>query len=199
MRALRSRFSARVNRAGEVRRADGVLLVKKPDRFRLRLLLPFGPTVFDYTSWDDHDRMQLPLEGKDFSDAEIADHAPFSPADLRVVFLGTDGGLQCSAQGGPAETVVDCRDREGAVARLIHVDTATRRVAQEVHFVAGQPRLIMQFDDYRQVESVDLPFQISLTYPEKNVRLEITVRSYEVNPTLADELFDAPQPSGPRS
>ena len=94
---------------------------------------------------------------------------------------------------------MDCRDRAGAVARLIRVQTATRRVAQEVHFVAGQPQLIMQFDDYRRVESVDLPFQISLTYPEKHVRLEITVRSYEVNPTLADELFDAPQPSSPRS
>jgi len=199
VRALRSRFSARVDHAGEVRRADGVLLVKKPDRFRLRLLAPFGPTVFDYTSWDDHDRMQLPLEGKQFNDAEIADHAPFSPADLRVVFLGTDGGLQCRAQGGAAETVVDCRDHEGAVARLIHVQTATRRVAQEVHFAAGQPRLIMRFDDYRHVDSVDLPFQISLTYPEKNVHLEITVRSYEVNPTLADELFGALQPSSPRS
>ena len=199
VRALRSRFSARVNRAGEVRRAEGVLLVKKPDRFRLRLLLPFGPTVFDYTSWDDHDRMQLPLEGKQFSDAEIADHAPFSPADLRSVFLGTDGGLQCSAQGGAVETTVECRDREGAVARLLRVQTATRRVGQEVHFVAGQPELIMQFDDYRHVESVDLPFQISLTYPQKNVRLDITVQGYEVNPALADELFDAPQPSSSRS
>lgn len=199
VQTLRARFSARVDRDGEVRRADGVLLVKKPDRFRLRLLLPFGPTVFDYTSWDNHDRMQLPLEGKQFSDAEIADHAPFSPADLRAVFLGTDGGLQCSAQGGAVETIVECRDREGAVARLIRVQTATRRVAQEVHFVAGQPALIMQFDDYRQVESADLPFLISLMYPEKHVHLEITVRSYEVNPTLADELFDAPQPSSPGS
>ena len=192
VRALRARFSARVDRAGEVRRADGVLLVKKPDRFRLRLLLPFGPTVFDYTSWDDHDRMQLPLEGRQFSDAEIADHAPFSPGDLRAVFLGTDGGLRCTAQGDAAETIVECRDREGAVARLIRVQTATRRVAQEVHFVAGQPELIMQFNDYRPVEPADLPFQINLTYPEKHVRLEITVRSYEVNPSLADELFDAP-------
>ena len=57
----------------------------------------------------------------------------------------------------------------------------------------------MRFDDYRHVDSVDLPFQISLTYPEKNVHLEITVRSYEVNPTLADELFGALQPSSPRS
>jgi outer membrane lipoprotein-sorting protein len=199
VRALRSRFSARVSRAGEVRRADGVLLVKKPDRFRLRLLLPFGPTVFDYTSWDAHDRMQLPLEGKQFNDAEIAGHAPFSPADLRAVFLGTDGRLECSAQGGATETIVECRDPAGAVTRLIRVQTATRRVAQEVHLVADQPELIMQFDDYRQVDSVDLPFQISLTYPQKNVRLEITVRSYDVNPTLADELFNALQPSHSRS
>lgn len=199
VQTLRARFSARVDRAGEVRRADGVLLVKKPDRFRLRLLLPFGPTVFDYTSWDSHDHMELPLEGKQFSDAEIGAHAPFSPADMREVFLGVHGGPQCRAQSGSAETVVECRDREGTLARLIRIQTATRRIGQEVRFVAGLPELIMQFDDYRRVESVDLPFKIDLAYPEKNVHLEITVRSYEVNPNLADNLFDAPQPSGARS
>ncbi len=201
VQTLRARFTARVDRAAEVRRADGVLLVKKPDRFRLRLLSPFGLTVFDYTSWDTHDRMQLPLEGKQFSDAEIAAHSPFSPTDMRAVFLGVAeaAALQCSALGGSTETVVDCRDADGAVTRLIRIDSVTRRVKQEIHMVAGQPQVIMQYGDYRPVEAIELPFAIELTYPERNVHLTIAVRSYELNPRLADSLFEPPPANGAAS
>jgi hypothetical protein len=196
VQTLRARFTARVDRAGQVRRADGVLLVKKPDRFRLRLLSPFGLTVFDYTSWDRHDRMQLPLEGKQFSDAEIAAHSPFSPADMRAVFLGALASTtsRCTAVGGATETVVDCRDPDGALTRLLRIQSVTRRVEQEIHMVAGQPQVVTQYSDYRPVESVELPFTIDLTYPEKKVHLAIAVRSYELNPSLADSLFE-PAPS----
>ena len=59
--------------------------------------------------------------------------------------------------------------------------------------VAGQPQVVMQYSDYRPVESVELPFAIDLTYPEKNVHLAIAIRSYELNPSLADSLFEPPQ------
>jgi hypothetical protein len=198
VQALRARFTARVDRASEVRRADGVLLVKKPDRFRLRLLSPFGLTVFDYTSWDTHDRMQLPLEGKQFADAEIAAHSLFSPADMRAVFLGPADGTatRCTAIGGSTETVVDCRDPGGALSRLIRIQSVTRRVEQEIQMVAGQPQVVMQYGDYRAVKSVELPFAIDLTYPEKGVHLAISVRSYDLNPNLPDSLFEPPQSNG---
>jgi hypothetical protein len=212
VQSLRARFTVRLRHGTEVRNAAGVLLVKKPERFRLRLLSPFGLTVFDYTSWDGHDRMQLPLEGRQFSDAEIAAHATFSPADMREVFLGSPGAAEeCSAQDEGAETVVDCRDGAGALTRVLHIQTATRHVSREVQFGGGhpngqpngepngQPKLIMRFDDYRRVADVELPFTIDLTNPEKGVTIEITVRSYEVNPSLADSLFAASPPGGARS
>jgi hypothetical protein len=194
---LRARFTVQTRRGGEVRRADGVLLVKKPDRFRVRLLSAFGLTVFDYTSQAAHARMVLPLEGKEFTDGEIADHSPFSPADMRQVFLRSDGfPPQCSAQAAAAETVVDCRDAEGVVSRLIRVDTTTHRVRQDISFAAGQPHLVILFDEYRRVDAVELPFLIDLRYPDTDVRLRIAVRSYEVNPDLPDSLFDPPQQGG---
>ncbi len=198
IRTLRARFSARVRRGTETRNAEGVLVVKKPDRFRLRLLSPFGLTVFDYTSWDAHDRMELPLEGKLFRDAEIAEHAPFSPADMREVFLGSagDDATRCTVQGGALETVVDCRDHEGTLARLTRIQTATRRIAQQVRLQSGQPELVMEFADYRRVERLELPFKIDLTYPANAIHLEIRVRNYEVNPSLSDSLFDATEAGG---
>ena len=201
IRSLRARFSATVRRGTETRAADGVLVVKKPDRFRLRLLSPFGLTVFDYTSWDAHDRMELPLEGKLFRDAEIADHALFSPADMREVFLGPagDDAERCTVQGSSLETVVDCRDHGGTLARLIRIQTSTRRVEQRVRMQSGQPDLVMEFADYRRVERVELPFKIALTSPAKAIHLEITVRTYELNPSLPDSLFDAPAADGASS
>ncbi|HVO28227.1 MAG TPA: DUF4292 domain-containing protein [Candidatus Margulisiibacteriota bacterium] len=201
IRTLRARFRAAVRRGTETRIADGVLVVKKPDRFRLRLLSPFGLTVFDYTSSDAHDRMELPLEGKLFRDAEIADHALFSPAAMREAFLGSPAGdpKRCTVQGGSRETVVDCRDQEGALARLMRIQTSTGRVEQRVRMQSGQAELVMEFADYRRVEGVELPFNISLTYPAKEMHLDITVRSYEVNPSLPDSLFDVPAASGASS
>lgn len=198
IRTLRARFRAAVRRGTETRIADGVLVVKKPDRFRLRLLSPFGLTIFDYTSSDAHDRMELPLEGKLFRDAEIADHGLISPAAMREAFLGSSGddAKRCTVQGGSLETVVDCRDQEGTLARLIRIQTSTRHVEQRVRMQFGQPELVMEFADYRRVERVELPFKIALTYPAKEMHLDITVRDYEVNPSLPDSLFDAPAAGG---
>jgi outer membrane biogenesis lipoprotein LolB len=198
IRTLRAHFSARVRRGTQTRTAEGVLVVKKPDRFRLRLLSPFGLTVFDYTSWDAHDRMELPLEGKRFRDAEIAEHALFSPADMREVFLGSagDDAARCTVHGGAQETVVDCRDQEGTLVRLTRIQTATRRVAQQVRMRSGQPELVMEFADYRRVGRLELPFKIDLTSPAKAIHLQITVRNYELNPSLPDSLFAAPEAGG---
>jgi hypothetical protein len=198
VRSIRARFSAVVYRTGEERRAEGVLLVKKPDRFRMRLLSPFGFTVFDYTSWGGHARMHLPLEGKELADDEIANQSAFSPADWRAAFLRADAAFpgECTPQAGAAETVVECRDAHGDLLREIRIETRTQAVSHEVSFAAGRPHLIAQFDDYRMVDTVLLPFAIELIYPERAVRMQIAVRGYEVNPQLADNLFDPPDVAG---
>lgn len=196
--SLRARFTARVQRGTEVQHADGVLLVKKPDRFRVRLLSAFGLTVFDYVSWQTHARMRLPLEGKQLDDEEIANQAAFSPADMRSVFLRGDDALsaQCTALNAGAEAVLDCRDPTGAPQRLVRIGAAAQTIRQEISFIAGQPHLIMQFDDYRRANGTELPFAIELTYPDRAVRLQIRVRNYEINPQLPDSLFEATEGSG---
>ncbi len=192
VRALRARFSVRVHRGDEIRDAYGVLLVKKPDQFRVRLLSAFGLTVFDYVSRASHAQMSLPLEGKRFLDAEITDKTAFSPADMRQAFLrGSDAFPgSCSAQAEQGETVVTCKDPSDRVLRLIRIAPGTSTIRQEISFVSAQPQLVMQFGDHRPVDGLELPFAIELSYPERMVHLSITVRSYEVNPTLPDSLFD---------
>jgi hypothetical protein len=195
IRTLRARFSATVHQGDTVRHADGVLLVKKPDRFRMRLLSPFGLTVFDYTSWDAHARMELPLQGKRFTDGEIASGGPFAPADLRQAFLRGGAAFpgRCTPRAAGAETVVDCRDGAGVVLREIRIEPRAQTVSEEISFTDSQPHLLMRFTDYREVGAATLPFSIELAYPRRDVVLEITLRGYEVNPALADHLFGAPE------
>lgn len=149
IQTLRTRFRAVVHRGDEVRRADGVLVVKKPDRFRLRLLSPFGLTVFDYVSSGNHARMTLPLEGKVFSDEEIAPNAPFGPADLRPAFLRGDAAFpgQCVPRPEDAEAVIRCVDGSGTVLRETRIEAQAQTIRQETSFADNQARLITDFAD----------------------------------------------------
>ena len=189
--SLRARFSAEMRRGEEQRAAEGVLLVKKPDRFRIRLLSAFGFTIFDYTTDDAHAHMALPLEGKEFSDADIAVHASFSPAEMRDLFLRDDPGEErCIAKARGAETLVQCTDPDGGLERQLFIQSDTETLTREIAFTDGHPRVVMEFAEYRSVSGVRLPFHIALTYPQRNVSLQIAARAYEVNPVLPDDLFD---------
>ncbi len=189
--SLRARFSVTVQQDENVRRAEGVLLVKKPDRFRLRLLSPFGFTVFDYVTSGAHMRMELPLEGKRLVDDEIATQSAFSPVDLRQAFLRGAAAFPgyCTPQAAGAEVSVECRDAPGDVRREIRIARATATVSQEISFAGDVPRVVMTFAEYRTVEGIPLPFAIELRAPARHVTMQIALRSYDLNPVLADTLF----------
>lgn len=200
VQSLRARFSATVQQGETARRAEGILLIKKPDRFRLRLLSPFGFTVFDYVAQGAHARMELPLEGKQLVDDAIAAQSAFSPLDFRQAFLRGDAAFpgRCVPHVAEAEVVVECSNDTG-VLREIRIARATATVTREISFVDAQPRLIMTFDDYRSVGGMPLPFAIQLSAPERRVTMQIALRTYEINPVLADTLFDAARAAGPAS
>jgi len=200
IQTLRARFSATLQQGESARRAEGVLLVKKPDRFRLRLLSPFGFTVFDYVARGAHARMELPLEGKELVDEEIAAQSAFSPLDFREAFLRGAAAFpgHCSPQAVSDEIVVECRG-ESTLLREIRIACATATVTRETSFVDAQPRLIMTFDDYRSVGGLPLPFAIGLSVPARPVTMQISLRGYEINPALADRLFDAASAGGAAS
>jgi len=193
MQTLRARFSATVHSGDSQRRAEGVLLVKKPQQFRLRLLSPFGFTVFDYAAQGAHARMQLPLEGKELVDTEIDTQSGFSPIDFRRAFLRGDEAFpgSCDLHSDTVEVVVTCRAEDGLWWREIRIARATATVTRESTFAGEQLHSVMQFGDYRLVDGMAVPFAIELRTPPRSVTVQIVVRAYEVNPTLTDALFDA--------
>ncbi len=86
IRSLRARFTSVTRLPSGERSADGILLVAKPDRFRLRLMLPFGITVFDLVSIGDTTWIALPLSGGMSDDGDHS-FAVFSREDLGAAFL----------------------------------------------------------------------------------------------------------------
>jgi len=188
VRSLRARFSSVTHMPGAERSADGVLLVAKPDRFRLRLMLPFGITVFDYLNVGDRSWTALPL-----ADAaqrnRVGDFAPFSREDLGQAFLRGAYAFpgRCDAASAPTgDVLVTCREA-GALQRTLRIDRDG--IVEETSYEGRSPRLTIRYRDYRDVGAIALPFHITLDYPQRQQSVDISIDSYEVNPQLADTLF----------
>ena len=188
VQSLRARFSSVTRLPGAERSADGVLLVAKPDRFRLRLLLPFGLTVFDYLNVGEQTWTALPLADPQQRDG-AGEFAPFSRDDLGQAFLRGPFAFpgHCVAAAAAGETVqVTCRDGD-ALRRTLLI--GRDGIIEETSYAAGAPRLLIRYTDYRAVGAVTLPFRITLEYPQRQQSVDITIDRYEVNPPLSDALF----------
>lgn len=191
--SLRARFSATTQRQGETHDTNGVLLVAKPDRFRLRLMLPLGLTVFDYTKDGARVQMSLPLQG---GDAKPGAPAPFAEIDLAEAFLRGDYAFPgtCSAAADGETAVLAHCAREGGVQRDLRLDTAAATILEETSWDGERARLVLRYADYRPTSGTLLPYRISLAYPERNTVTEIEIQRYEVNPELAPDLFRPSEP-----
>jgi hypothetical protein len=199
--SLRARFSANTVRESERHSADGVLLVKKPDRFRLRLMLPFGLTIFDYVSCGEHAQLALPMEDKIINGRPQDGGVAFSQEDLGQAFLRGPSAFPgtCRANSADAsEIVVNCRDASGNMLRQIHIDARAGTILDETSYEGDRPRMVIRYDDYRSVGDTSLPYHIALRYPGQHLMLDVAIRRYEVNPALADDLFQPMEPwAGP--
>ncbi len=193
---LRARFTADTQSDGARHSAEGVLLVKKPDRFRLRLMLPFGLTIFDYVAWGQHTQVTLPTENKILMD-QHDNRLAFTDEDMRQAFLrgrNTFPGT-CSPNGADTSViVVECRNAAGTLLRQIEIDSQAGTIRQETTYAEDQPRMVIRYTDYRPVADTSLPYGIAMLYPDRHISVAIAIRRYEVNPVLSDALFQPPEP-----
>ena len=200
IRSLRARFRSVTRLPGTERSADGVLLVAKPDRFRLRLMLPLGLTVFDLLSVGDQTWIALPLADSTQRQRDDA-FAAFSRDDLGATFLRgayAFPGTCVAAAGSDDEVLVRCAV-DGVTRRTLRIGSAG--IIEETSFEAGEPRLRVRYADYRTVGGVSVPFRITLEYPQRQQTVDIAIEDYEVNPALSAAAFapppdTAPQPAG---
>jgi outer membrane lipoprotein-sorting protein len=188
LHSLRARFTAVTRMPNVEHSADGVLLVVKPDRFRLRLLLPFGITVCDYLTVGDRTWITLPLADAQQRE-QLGEFSPFSRDDLGAAFLRGPYAFPGDCEAAPAAgDDVWVRCHEGATLRRTLLITGDV-IAEETSYDGDTPRMVIRYSDYRDVGGTPLPFHIALSYPQRQQSVDIAIERYEVNPTLSDELF----------
>jgi hypothetical protein len=160
--SLRATFLASVRRGDSIERARGVLLVSKPDRFRLRLSSLFGFTIFDYLSDAGDDRLWLASADRILVGDEISRAASFSPDAIRWIFLRQRGRLQSSCREREAgdDALVECTDDHGDLRYRGYVQRASGLLLREVVLDEAQPRLTVAYADYRPTADVRLPYSI---------------------------------------
>ncbi|MEO8603683.1 MAG: hypothetical protein ABI629_14005 [bacterium] len=172
IQTMRATFSADVVREGSTRSVTGVLVVAKPDRYRFRLMLPFGVTVFDQVRDGKHTWTLTPLG------------APSGAVDGRwlsnTFFAEALDPSHCQF-GVERDGILDT-----TCGRRLYIRTSDATIAAE-EFLTGDA----QYDDERVVDQVLLPFRIQLTY-RGGTSVRVTIDHYEVNPILAPQVFTPP-------
>lgn len=191
-RTLTAMFSIEMRRAdGGSETSRGAVAVVRPDRLRLQIFSLGVVTAYDFTVAGERYHLRRPLEGVDvvgrFDDA-ASPSATDLGRDLRPLFL-----LPAATA---AERVEDRADRlrvtveERAGRRLVDVRKADGRIVAERLLDGGEPRVEIEYGDYRPVDGADLPFAIRVRYPRKGVEVTIAVRSYTRNAPVDPKLFE---------
>jgi hypothetical protein len=188
VRTLRAQFDSLARWPGGERRAGGVLLVRAPDEWRLRLVAPFGLTVLDALHTHGSSFITTPLAADD--PAALAAFAHLGPGDSLV--FGTPVDAAACEAGPPRDGLLQYWCGGTPPTRWLSLDPATATVSGEAELANGRAVVSRSYSDYRQVDGVPLPFRIRIDLPQQQVTVDITVSRYELNPPLGDELFAPP-------
>ena len=181
-----------------LRRADateessrGAVVVARPDRLRLQIFSFGVMTAYDYTANGDRYRALRPLEGKQTSGrfgAATGDAADAFGEDLRPLFLASGDLAQARVRDGGERWIVVIPI--GTERREIEIAKQDGSMLRETLYAGDRARLSIEYADYRAVDGVPMPFAITVSYPDKQLRLAIAVARYTRNQPVDPHLFD---------
>lgn len=191
IQSLRAVFTAETALESRTRKVDGVLVVRKPDRFRLRMML-LNLTVLDYLRAGDEVKAQIPIEEEE-SAAQRAKFLALARDDFASAFLRGAYAFPgaCRTRPFDQESVqVTCGAlSDQTTSRVVIIDAKTGFIRSEVSYLGNEPRMILQYGEYRPSGEAWMPHHIRMTHPREKRTMVIQVSRYELNPALGDELF----------
>jgi len=80
------------------------------------------------------------------------------------------------------------------VQQTLWIDPSSHRVKRSQ--VRGPNAYDVTFEEFRGYRSTEYPREITLNVPSEHTRLELTYRDVEINPQLAQPLFELAPPKG---
>jgi outer membrane biogenesis lipoprotein LolB len=202
--SLRSMARLRYTSPEETRSAKQVIAAARPDRLRFEVLSPFG-SVFVLTT--DHGGLAAYVRDESTfyrGSASAENLYRYTQVDLPVgaavdLLLGTppipavrDGVVSRD------EGLIKLWQDSGDTTHETWFSSALLPVRYEWHDRDGYLHLRASFDDYREVDHINLPMRLTLEQPDLQRSIEIDLRDPEVNPPLANAVFALQAPPGSR-
>jgi outer membrane lipoprotein-sorting protein len=190
-RTLTATFSIEMRRKdGAAEKSHGAVVVVRPDRLRLQIFSFGVMTAYDFTVAGERYHVRRPLEGIDmvgrFGDAGSRTAIDLGE-DLRPLFLaGPLSGARIEDAGDRFRVIAG----EPSGRREIDVDKRDGRIAAERLFTKDEPRITIEYGDYRTVDGLEMPFSIHVHYLQKAVEVAISVSKYTRNQAVDPKLFE---------
>jgi hypothetical protein len=197
---LVARFNARIQRRDTWiggASLTGVVAVEPPDRLRVRLFLPAGPTAQDLTVAGDRYRLLLPLEGREEQGVACSPYDAGCDAanpGLLLAWLFTHEP-SCTAHGCTVkrhrdgyEVTASLAPEQRLVATMSMTDGEPTMVAEEIQRT-GRPSIRVEYSDHRPVAGVRTPYRIEFSDEGSGIRIALDVEAYRTNPALPPETF----------
>ena len=171
-------------------RLRGVLLVRRPDRFRLRLLGPAGMTAMDLLFVAP--RYQLAIPGGPAISGADARRERRLPVDAMArAFLRVYDGEPVALHTSATRRRLDLRGA-GGVRRTLVVGGDRPEVLVDSARGDGGESLRVTYADWREIEGRRLPFRVRMDLPQREITARVEVERYELDPRVPADAFEMP-------
>ena len=174
---------------------QGLLAVRRPDAYRLRVLGPAGLTAMDLVWRQGRFVLDVPSRGVHLAGDERTPRARLHgvPVDgLARAFLGTYEAVRASLVEDARFSLLTLVEPSGARRRLF-VRRQDGAVAIDARFEDGRETTRLTHEGYRAVGGVRLAYRVRCDMPAQGLAATIDVDRYDVNPRLPDAAFAFPQ------
>ncbi len=190
-RTLRATFKLVLHRPdGSHESSRGAVVVARPDCLRLQVFSFGVVTSYDYTANGDRYRIREPLSGATrIGRFDVAGSEPGALGDdLRPLFLGASPSEAQTVGDGGDRYLVAAPSPEGR--RVAEVSKQSGAIERETLLVGEVPRVVIEYNDFRDVDGVSMPFAIDVTWPARGTSLAIAVTRYVRNAPVDPGLFE---------
>lgn len=179
----------RSSRSGRVGAFRGLIAVRRPDAYRLRLLGPAGLTALDLRYRGGRFVLSIPARGLRIDQSSPPSMLGGLPVEGLAVALLTRLEATPTAlyEQGPW-TVLYWHEPTGDD-RLLYLDRDTGLARIESLGRGSHEHARLTYSDYRIVAGVPVPFQIELCSPREGLRARVAVERYTLNRALPERAF----------
>jgi hypothetical protein len=168
----------------------GLLVVARPDRFRLRLLGPADVTAMDLTYVAP--RYRLEIAGRDtFVGADARRETRLPVAAMAETFLRRFEGEAVGLWAGSTRRRLAIATPDGG-RRIVILPAARPEVMADSFRRRGVEELRVTYRQYRSVGPARLPFEVSMYLPDRSLAAHVAVERYEVGPAIPEGAFEIP-------